>query len=71
MPLTVMISVGQRRGHPKDTLRNAQETGEFVINIVDEESAAAMNETSGERAYEVNESDRICCVPTARSTRCA
>ena len=39
MPLTVMISVGQRRGHPKDTLRNAQETGEFVINIVDEESA--------------------------------
>ncbi len=58
MPLTVMISVGQRRGQPKDTLRNAQETGEFVINIVDEDLAAAMNITSGEWAYDVNEFDR-------------
>jgi flavin reductase (DIM6/NTAB) family NADH-FMN oxidoreductase RutF len=58
MPLTVMISVGQRKGQPKDTLRNAQETGEFVINIVDENLAAAMNITSGEWAYEVNEFDR-------------
>ena len=58
MPLTVMISVGQRKGLPKDTLRNAQETGEFVINIVDEDLAAAMNVTSGEWAYDVNEFDR-------------
>jgi flavin reductase (DIM6/NTAB) family NADH-FMN oxidoreductase RutF len=58
MPLTVMISVGQRKGQPKDTLRNAQETGEFVINIVDEDLAAAMNITSGEWAYEVNEFER-------------
>lgn len=58
MPLTVMISVGQRRGQPKDTLRNALETGEFVINIVDEELAAAMNITSGEWAYDVDEFDR-------------
>ena len=65
MPLTVMISVGQRKGHPKDTLRNAQETGEFVINIVNEELAAAMNETSGEWAYEVNEFDRAGVTPAA------
>jgi flavin reductase (DIM6/NTAB) family NADH-FMN oxidoreductase RutF len=58
MPLTVMISVGQRKGQPKDTLRNARETGEYVINIVNEELAAAMNLTSGEWAYEVNEFDR-------------
>jgi flavin reductase (DIM6/NTAB) family NADH-FMN oxidoreductase RutF len=58
MPLTVMISVGQRTGQPKDTLRNARETGEFVINIVDEDLAAAMNITSGEWAYDVNEFDR-------------
>ncbi len=58
MPLTVMISVGQRKGLPKDTLRNAQEIGEFVINIVDEDLAAAMNLTSGEWAYDVNEFDR-------------
>ena len=65
MPLTVMISVGQRKGHPKDTLRNAQETGAYVINIVDEELATAMNETSGEWAYEVNEFDRAGLTPTA------
>ncbi len=65
MPLTVMISVGQRKGHPKDTLRNAQETGAYVINIVDEELAAAMNETSGEWAYDVNEFDRAGLTPAA------
>jgi flavin reductase (DIM6/NTAB) family NADH-FMN oxidoreductase RutF len=64
-PLTVMISVGQRKGKPKDTLRNAQETGEFVINIVNEDLAVAMNETSGEWAYEVNEFDRAGVTPAA------
>lgn len=57
-PLTVMISVGKRRGNPKDTLRNVQETGEFVVNIVSEELAVAMNQTSGEWDYDVNEFDR-------------
>ncbi len=42
-PLTVMISVGQRRGPPKDTLRNAQKTGEFVINIVNGEKTHEKN----------------------------
>jgi flavin reductase (DIM6/NTAB) family NADH-FMN oxidoreductase RutF len=64
-PLTVMISVGQRQSHPKDTLRNAQETGEFVINIVNEDLAVAMNHTSGEWAYEVNEFDRAGMTPAA------
>lgn len=54
-PSTVMISVGKRHGNPKDTLRNVQETGEFVINIVNEELAAAMNQTSGEWDYDVDE----------------
>ncbi len=57
-PLTVMISVGRRRGNPKDTLRNVQETGEFVVHIVSEELAVAMNQTSGEWDYDVNEFDR-------------
>jgi flavin reductase (DIM6/NTAB) family NADH-FMN oxidoreductase RutF len=65
MPLTVMISVGQRKGQPKDTLRNAQETGAYVINIVDEALAVAMNETSGEWAYDVNEFDRAGVTPVA------
>lgn len=54
-PPTVMIAVGARKGKPKDTLRNVQETGEFVIHIVDETLAEAMNLTSGEWEYGVNE----------------
>lgn len=54
-PPTVMFSVGQRRGQTKDTLRNARETGEFVVNIVDESLAERMNQTSGEWHYEIDE----------------
>ncbi len=54
-PPTLMIAVGRRQGRPKDTLRNVQETGEFVVHVVDEALAAAMNLTSGEYAYDVNE----------------
>jgi flavin reductase (DIM6/NTAB) family NADH-FMN oxidoreductase RutF len=39
----------------KDTLRNVEETGEFVINVVSEEIAAAANATSAEVPAEVNE----------------
>jgi len=57
-PPTIMFSVGQRAGRPKDTLRNIQETGEFVLNVVDEALAAQMNVTSGEWSYDVNEFER-------------
>jgi flavin reductase (DIM6/NTAB) family NADH-FMN oxidoreductase RutF len=39
----------------KDTLRNVQETGEFVVNIVSEDFAEAMNQTSGDYPFEVDE----------------
>ena len=42
-------------GIPKDTARNIRRTGEFVVNLVDEELAAAMNETSAEVEFGVNE----------------
>jgi flavin reductase (DIM6/NTAB) family NADH-FMN oxidoreductase RutF len=54
-PPTIMVSVGQRAGVPKDTLRNVRETGEFVVHIVNEEFAERMNVTSGEWPYEVDE----------------
>lgn len=56
-PPTVMVSIGQRKGTLKDTLRNVQETGEFVINIVDESLLEAMNISAGEWDYEVDEFD--------------
>jgi flavin reductase (DIM6/NTAB) family NADH-FMN oxidoreductase RutF len=39
----------------KDTLRNVRATGEFVVNIVTEGVAEAMNVTSTEFPYEVDE----------------
>jgi len=54
-PVTVMISIGTRKGLTKDTLRNIRETREYVINIADESLVGAVNQSSGEYAYEVNE----------------
>jgi flavin reductase (DIM6/NTAB) family NADH-FMN oxidoreductase RutF len=54
-PPLVMTSVGRRKGAPKDTLRNIQETGEYVINLVPETLAEKMNLTAGEYGPEVDE----------------
>ncbi len=42
-------------GSPKDTLRNVRATGEFVVNIVTEKLAEAMNVTSTEFPAQVDE----------------
>jgi flavin reductase (DIM6/NTAB) family NADH-FMN oxidoreductase RutF len=42
-------------GARKDTLRNIEATGEFVVNIVSEDFAEAMNATSAEFPPEVDE----------------
>ncbi|MFN8532199.1 MAG: flavin reductase family protein [Dehalococcoidia bacterium] len=56
-PPTVMVSVGRRRGAEKDTLRNARETGELVVHLVDEALAHQANQTSGEWPYDIDEFD--------------
>jgi flavin reductase (DIM6/NTAB) family NADH-FMN oxidoreductase RutF len=58
-PMTVMVSVSARAaGGPKDTLRNVQETGEFVLNLADEALARQMNESSGEWEHGVSEFEK-------------
>src|SRR5271169_910836 len=42
-------------GQPKDTARNIRLTHEFVVNLVDEPVAQAMNQTSASLAYGDNE----------------
>ena len=39
----------------KDTVRNLEATGDFVVNVVDDELAEQMNHTSGEYPPEVDE----------------
>jgi flavin reductase (DIM6/NTAB) family NADH-FMN oxidoreductase RutF len=43
-PLYVIISIGRRdSGEPKDTAKNIQASGEFVVNLVTEDLLGAMN----------------------------
>lgn len=54
-PPYLMISMGKRKGGPKDTLQNIQDTGEFVVNLVPETLVSAMNTSAGEYAPDVDE----------------
>lgn len=54
-PPTIAFSSGPREGGRKDTVRNIEAGGDFVVNVVDDAHAEAMNATSGEYAPEVDE----------------
>jgi len=60
-PPTVLFCPSLRPGatagtvEPKDTLRNVEETGEFVINVVSDVISAATNASSAEVPPEVDE----------------
>jgi flavin reductase (DIM6/NTAB) family NADH-FMN oxidoreductase RutF len=55
-PPVVGIGIGARpNGAPKDSAANIRSTGEFVVNLVPDAAAAAMNVTAIEFAPEVSE----------------
>jgi len=58
-PPTLAFSSGQRRSaagrSAKDTVKNCEATGEFVVNVVDDDRAEQMNVTSGDYASDVDE----------------
>jgi flavin reductase (DIM6/NTAB) family NADH-FMN oxidoreductase RutF len=57
-PPIVGICPGDRAdGTPKDTARNIRATHEFVVNLVDEDLAEAMNQTAASVPYGTNELD--------------
>ncbi len=45
-PPVICLGIGYKDGKPKDTLANIMENGKFIINMVSEELAEKMNETS-------------------------
>jgi flavin reductase (DIM6/NTAB) family NADH-FMN oxidoreductase RutF len=49
------ISVGSRDGQPKDTWANVAASGEFVVNVVNEEVAERMNLTSAAYPADIDE----------------
>lgn len=51
-PPIVAIGIGDRSsGDAKDTARNIADTGDFVVNMVDEDNAERMNISSADFAY--------------------
>jgi flavin reductase (DIM6/NTAB) family NADH-FMN oxidoreductase RutF len=65
----VGIGVGSHKPpDPKDTRANIRETGEFVVNLVSEETAAAMNITAIEFNRGVNELGKteLTTIPSSR-----
>jgi len=57
VPPTVMVSVGRRKGVPKDTARNLLATGEAVVHVPSRALAAAMVATSADVPPETDEFD--------------
>jgi flavin reductase (DIM6/NTAB) family NADH-FMN oxidoreductase RutF len=66
-PLVIFAPGDRDDGSPKDTARNCQRSGEFVINLVDEPLAEVMNRTSAAVAYGVSETEREALQTTASS----
>jgi flavin reductase (DIM6/NTAB) family NADH-FMN oxidoreductase RutF len=56
-PVVVFSPTSRRDGSKKDTLRNVEATGEFVLNAAVESLALAMNETARELPPGQNEAD--------------
>lgn len=54
-PPLIGISINRRSDGPKDTLRNIQDTGEFVVNVVSEALFERMVDTSGDWPVDVDE----------------
>jgi flavin reductase (DIM6/NTAB) family NADH-FMN oxidoreductase RutF len=54
-PPMIALSVSSRDGEKKDTARNLEETGEFIVHVATEELAHAVNEASGDWAFDDDE----------------
>jgi flavin reductase (DIM6/NTAB) family NADH-FMN oxidoreductase RutF len=62
-PIILGLSIGRREGNKKDTLVNIEASGEYVVNTVTEELAAAMNQASASYPGEVDEFAEVGLTP--------
>ena len=58
-PPMLAINIGRRDGVLKDTARNIEDSGEFVVNVVSEDLVEAMHDTSEECEPGVSEVDAL------------
>jgi flavin reductase (DIM6/NTAB) family NADH-FMN oxidoreductase RutF len=64
-PSVVISPLTDRTGQPKDTLRNIQSTGEYVINVCTYEMRDRVNTASAEYPYGCSEWNECGLTPTA------
>lgn len=65
-PPMLCVSIARRRkGEKKDTIRNIEYTKDFVVNVVDDTLAAAMNQTSADYPANVSEFKEVGLTPLA------
>lgn len=55
VPPVLVLGIGRRKGQKKDTVRNIESTGDFVVNMVDENLAEAMNQASADYPPDIDE----------------
>jgi flavin reductase (DIM6/NTAB) family NADH-FMN oxidoreductase RutF len=67
-PMLVGVSIGLRRGEPKDSIVNIRHRGAFCVNVVTEELLEAMNASSASVPPDVDEFD-LAGLTRARSDR--
>ncbi|MBO8165002.1 MAG: flavin reductase family protein [Brevibacillus sp.] len=59
-PMMVSIAVARKAGAvPKDTSHNIQQTGEFVVNMVDVSNVDAVNQSSADYPPEISEAQEL------------
>nr|WP_253300814.1 flavin reductase family protein [Paenibacillus lautus] len=62
-PPMLSVSVQRKNGTSKDTARNAMQSGELVIHIVDEDNVEAVNETAANLPPDESELERTNLTP--------
>lgn len=58
-PPTVVLAFGRRKGQKKDTVRNIEAVGDFVVNMVDESLAERMNQAAADYPPEIDEIKQV------------
>ncbi|MEM9414931.1 MAG: flavin reductase family protein [Planctomycetota bacterium] len=69
-PSVVFSPVNNRHGEKKDTLKNIEANGQFVVNVVSRTLAELMNQSAYEYGYEVSEFEQA-GIATTESERIA
>lgn len=66
-PTLMFVPVTKIDGTPKDTLRNIEANGEFVVNLVNTDLAESMNATAAALPYDESELEHFGIAPAASS----